>query len=242
MRIIKFRGKDIETGEWVYGDLLHVGGGCIITTNSELREPLPDGETALSYSKDEIAVVKRETVSQFIGLLDKNGNEIYEGDIYRYDNPDSINEVSYCAGGGFAGFDLTPAIHNENRLLDVEVIGNIHDSIAPLNNTATTTQEDTIVPLRLTFTEASNVSGDQTCLYNVALNRSCTLEELIDYILKRTSEWGYIELVKGARIEYRYGKLRGFTFPSHLMRRRVRVVSASGGWSRMDYKVAIEES
>lgn len=75
----------------------------------------------------EIAV-EDTTVGQFTGLMDKNGNEIYEGDIYRYDNPDSINEVSYCAGGGFAGFDLTPAIHNENRLLDVEVIGNIHDN------------------------------------------------------------------------------------------------------------------
>ena len=128
-REIKFRGKDSKTKQWVYGDLLHVGNGCIITTNSELGETLPDGDIGLAYNHDEFAVVIPETAGQFTGLLDKNGKEIYEGDIYRYDNPDSINEVSYCAGGGFAGFDLTPAIHNENRLLDVEVIGNIHDNL-----------------------------------------------------------------------------------------------------------------
>ena len=119
MRQIKFRGKDIETGEWIYGDLIQrMGYMPSIMFPYESNGKVRYGECA----------VERETVGQFTGLLDKNGNGIYEGDIYRYDNPDSINEVSYCAGGGFAGFDLTPAIHNENRLLDVEVIGNIHDN------------------------------------------------------------------------------------------------------------------
>lgn len=109
MRTIKFRGRDFA-GMWHKGDLIHndddllIRQGCLST------------------------FIENETAGQFTGLLDKNGKEIYEGDIYRYDNPCSINEVSYCTGGGFAGFDLTPAIHSENRLLDVEVIGNIHDN------------------------------------------------------------------------------------------------------------------
>lgn len=109
MRKIKFRGRDFA-GLWHIGDLIHndddllIRQGCLST------------------------YVENETAGQFTGLYDKNGKEIYEGDIYRYTHPDSINEVSYCTGGGFAGFDLTPAIHSENRLLDVEVIGNIHDN------------------------------------------------------------------------------------------------------------------
>lgn len=119
MRTIKFRGKDIETGEWIYGDLIQRIGYM----PSILKVYEHAGK--IRYTA---CAVKRETVDQFTGLTDKNGKEIYEGDIYRYDNPDSINEVSYCAGGGFTGFDLTPATHNENKLLDAEVIGNIHDN------------------------------------------------------------------------------------------------------------------
>lgn len=114
MRTIKFRGKSIEghnIGEWVFGDL-------------HIRSAFPHVHTDVGAR----CKIDPNTIGEFTGLTDKNGNEIYEGDIYRYDNPDSINELSYCAGGGFAGFDLTPAIHSENRLLDVEVIGNIHDN------------------------------------------------------------------------------------------------------------------
>lgn len=86
-REIKFRGKVTKTKQWVYGDLLHVGNGCIITTNSELGENLPDGDIGLAYNHDEFAVVTPETVGQFTGLLDKNGKEIYEGDVIRsYDS------------------------------------------------------------------------------------------------------------------------------------------------------------
>ena len=109
MRTIKFRGRDFA-GMWHIGDLIHNDDDLLIRKGC--------------FS----IFIENETAGQFTGLLDKNGKEIYEGDIYRYDNPDSINEVSYCTGGGFAGFDLTPAIHSENRLLDVEVIGNIHDN------------------------------------------------------------------------------------------------------------------
>lgn len=116
MREIKFRGKRLDNGEWVYGDL-------------HIRTPFPHIHSEIDYGKVDI---DPHTVGQFTGLHDKNGKEIYEGDIVRYDMGGEC-EVSYCIGGGFAGFDLSPAFHNEHQLTDVEVIGNIHDNPELLN-------------------------------------------------------------------------------------------------------------
>jgi len=66
MREIKFRAKDMS-GEWVYGDLIH-------------KRTAP-GEAMIRCKQGIESDVDIETIGQYTGLKDKNGKEIYEGDI-----------------------------------------------------------------------------------------------------------------------------------------------------------------
>lgn len=128
-REIKFRGKLIEDNDWYFGDLRQKNGKSYI---------FPQGELTFIHSAYE---VDPDTVGQYTGLKDKNGVEIYEGDIIMssattgepiyhevFYNEEEASFYASLNGNRNAPFGVCGIRRLWIQKFNKEVVGNIHDN------------------------------------------------------------------------------------------------------------------
>ena len=134
-REILFRGK-ANDGEWVYGGITNANHHYAHKTqivSSEFYEFMEEDAHLIFID------IIPKTIGQYTGLKDKNGKEIFEGDILTFGNNNPVEVI--FDNGCFNVFDEPLGwsfdegennIPIKTNFKYCEVIGNIYDNPEPL--------------------------------------------------------------------------------------------------------------
>ena len=113
-REISFRGKSKRTGEWVFGNLF---------------DKDTKGRTHIGTTVRMCFDIDPETVGQYTGIDDREGEKIFEGDIFKIGAENNIYTVRFDYGCFLAyEDDVQVGILAELATMFIKKIGNIYDN------------------------------------------------------------------------------------------------------------------
>lgn len=132
-RIVKFRGKSVHSGDWIYGVPVVSKHGEFVGSDCLMYHVYGENMAVMG------SPVHKYTVGEFTGTLDDNGTEVFEGDIIAVD-PEDLKDGQLCV----VEYDSDKCMFVENfgkkyakqkmkevPILDdycFKVVGNVHDN------------------------------------------------------------------------------------------------------------------